>query len=114
LLSACASSTGSPDDVLQFRGRRVKLHRIRRQIGHVERHEAGAAQAGVDFREAQQSVEYADHPVHVGDGAVDLGEGFLGGGPDQRQLFEPRAQFGQRRAQIVRNGIGHIAHAVNQ
>ena len=30
----------------------------------------------------------------------------------QQQHFEPRAQFGQRRTQIVRNRVGYVAHAI--
>jgi poly-gamma-glutamate capsule biosynthesis protein CapA/YwtB (metallophosphatase superfamily) len=58
----------------------VELHGGGRQVRDIERHEAGTAHAGIDFRQAQQGIEDADHAVDVRDGAVDFGEGLSAGG----------------------------------
>ena len=126
LPSACASSTGSPRigagpplssvkrRAPELRGRLIELDRRGRDLGQVHRHEAGAAHAAVDLGQPQQRIEDADHAIDVGHRRIDLGKGLLGRRPGQRQLLQPRAQLRQRRAQIVRDRIGDIAHAMDQ
>ena len=46
--------------------------------------------------------------------AVDLRERRLRRRPDECELLETRAQLGERRAQVVRNGVRDVAHAVHE
>ena len=102
-------------DVLEFRRRRVELDGGRGAgSATIERDEAGTAHPGVDFGQPQQGIENADHAVDVRDRAIDFGEGLLRRGPDQRELLEARAQLRERRAQIMGDGVGDVAHAVHQ
>ena len=73
-----------------------------------------APRARLGLGDAQERVEGAEQPVGLGDGlAQRLGIALRVGLLEQGHL-EPRAQPRQRRAQIVGDVVGHLAHAQHQ
>ena len=94
--------------------RPVELGDLGGDLGQLDGAEPRAAHAGIDLGEAQQRVEDADQPIDIGDRLIDLVERRLGRRAVADDAFEPRAQFGERGAQVVRDGVRGVAHAVDQ
>ena len=94
--------------------RLVELGDGARDLGEIDHRQRVAARAGLGLGDAEQRVEGAEQAIGLGDRlAQRLGIALRVGLLEQRH-FEPRAQPRQRRAQIVRDIVGDLAHARHQ
>lgn len=98
-------------DVLVGEDHIVDLAHLLEHAVEVEVDERLPARALFELRDAQQRVERGEHLVGLGDDRVDGVVAALG---DAEQQFELAPQARQRRLQVVRDGVGHFAHALHQ
>ena len=95
-------------------GRPVEIGEVvaeRLQIDHLE---AAALAAGFRARDVEQGVEGRDHRLRVRQRRLEQGARLCAAGLLQQRHLDARAQPVERRAQIVRDVVGDLAHAAEQ
>ena len=97
-----------------LRDRFVQFGHPRQRWNQVDPGKGRAAGACLDLGDAQQGLEHRDDAIQIGGGPLDRRPQFGGGFGVQRCVFQAGAGAGDRGAQVVRDGVGHLAHALHQ
>ena len=92
----------------------VEIREVTRERRQIDLLEAAAFAAGLRARDVEQRVEGRDHRLRVGQRRLEQSPGLDAVGLLQQRHFDARAQAVERRAQIVRDVVGHFAHAAEQ
>jgi hypothetical protein len=97
-----------------LRERPVELRHVGDRRGDVELGERLAPRARIDLGDAQQRLEHRHHRVDLGDRLLHVVEALARQPGRVGDLLEPAAHPRQRRAQVVRDRVRDLAHAVHQ
>ena len=99
-------------EALLLADRFVELGDVGGELGRIERGLVGRRGGGLQPGDGQHGAEGLQHPVGVVERLVQRGHRIAaaGLGLDQRRLH-PRAQPGERRAQVVGDGVAGVAQA---
>ena len=94
--------------------RAVEVGEVAADFRQVDRLEGGALAAGLGAGDAEQRIEALDHGVGIAQGLLEQRARLGAIGIGQQCYLDARAHPAERRAQVVRDVVGDLAHARQQ